>query len=672
MLFGLEYEALVNIDQSTKQYLQSVSQRVFDDLKHEKEVARTLNVDGCFDGLSDEDKQYMHERIVVASVLNGLTMKIQDPSLSELKEPLFVALTGYHGDVCGAPNSKGKWCVSFDGSIDIRVNKQGLWFLRDHVQMYNHEPAPDTQPYTVLGEVYDYAQDKQKSLIKYIEIVSPILHVEGNNQIVSVKKPASKLTVKSVIENVLFPKDPQGDYHSTITTFHNPNTSNHVHVSFKNNKFTDINNPIVIRIIMAWMYFEPLFMLFVAPWRRMNMYCITMRRMMYKKFKKIGQLAVMKDLFFNFDENGASVMKSFWQSHVDAATFWLNETTALLQTFQGMEAYDRQCAFNLYNVSPDKKGTIEVRLKHGSSDAEEIENWILLIGLFMNAAKNLPCITRSPVMTHNIKSAFWNAYNFDETYGTEVLFGYHHNDNTGNSWLQKRDFASPEVKVSMYQMIDIFRLFLREGNPTQGYNVDVVIEYWKRQISREQPLMHHVVSGGAKKSLPKHVFYYGTIEHNPLISKRIAANGVATTLKHHRIVFSGVSNTYECGMCSIVPCASSGGGVKGMLIPVSSFKEVRAMQQYEHGYKLAKVKVEHKDKNKKHIIQAYTFIAKDTVFKQPPSNAYMRALFGKDHTQKIKVEYVDRLTSKVVEYGHWSNKEGVVESLKHRAQKHTV
>lgn len=178
---------------------------------------------------------------------------------------------------------------------------------------------------------------------------------------------------------------------NAFKSYHNKETSTHIHYSFDN----IYNRDNVFKILMAWWYFEPTLLKLVPFWRRKNYFCRPIRDSLYSKFteKAIDTLFAAKYSF---------IKECIFTSNIETIPFQqLNEENALkllVATFQfdGTSGDKlRTKTLNLFNlILPSSNtgkplGTMEVRIKHGSVDDNELKMYINLYAKFFDAALRL-------------------------------------------------------------------------------------------------------------------------------------------------------------------------------------------------------------------------------------------------------------------------------------------
>lgn len=273
------------------------------------------------------------------------------------------------------PDAKS-WIVGRDMSVCTDNSVDDVYYFDDVrrlFHMYNVVTYDVDEVDTIIVSDFGMVNENPRAykLIENIEITSPIMSFKY--VIHDFKQLFQKINV--VTKYNAINDDDDVSYASPMIPFNTDVTSNHIHLSCIHNSKNVFADPVnTHKICMAWWYFEPIILLLVGHWRRNNGYCVTMRELFRKK--DIGH---EKQFFFSGDIN------NFYQG-VDP-----NRLTDIMYVFQGGITKDhRYKALNLIPLLGI--GTIEVRIKHGSYDAEENVNFILLFGLLMRAAVNNPCV----------------------------------------------------------------------------------------------------------------------------------------------------------------------------------------------------------------------------------------------------------------------------------------
>lgn len=271
-------------------------------------------------------------------------------------------------DTCSNPDNNC-WTVTQDVSVEI-----------DGKDLY-------TMNHYAMQRVKNVEGRSRLLLLENIEIVSPILKWNDIN-----RKENNSSGKLSSFENVL-EKKVHAD--GLFEYYNNELTSNHIHISLMDTFKNPYN---LVDICMAWLYFEPLWFSLVAPFRENNDYCNSMENVLYyvledaleKENKNTDEILTLEIAIFEkmSSQNLESMMMDLEpiinkDGKIDSL---LDKIIAL---FQGLDF--RYTALNLLNVS--KVGTIEVRLKHGSTDATENIMWMKLLAFFVYATMKNESVT---------------------------------------------------------------------------------------------------------------------------------------------------------------------------------------------------------------------------------------------------------------------------------------
>jgi hypothetical protein len=178
---------------------------------------------------------------------------------------------------------------------------------------------------------------------------------------------------------------------------------------------TDYNN--ISKICIGWWYFEPLFFYLCDEWRNNNKYCESMQICLIKAIKYINapteiQVSqdnqdILPDEYKLSPEDNKLLELLFYNAYVDDKDGTDNGLlTEIIETvYKNMHEDDEEITHNdvLYELFCDGNryttlnldnlkgiGTIEVRLKQGSTDPTEINAWIQLISTFFSTLLSLP------------------------------------------------------------------------------------------------------------------------------------------------------------------------------------------------------------------------------------------------------------------------------------------
>ncbi len=216
--------------------------------------------------------------------------------------------------------------------------------------------------------------------LNHTELVSPVLTLGNYSQI------------DHVFEHLTMQTPPAPMF------FHNTTTSTHVHMLIKNGKDNLFMDPMnILKICCAWLSFEPLFFSFVAPWRQSTGYCTSMREL-------IGPWGTEPYYVCSLIDHYAKRYKDIKDK---TNKHHLNELLlTLVSSFQGIIRYAALNLHNLVHINVDDKdqllfsketeetgetgaiplGTIECRILHGTTDKDEIINFVELLSAFFQAA----------------------------------------------------------------------------------------------------------------------------------------------------------------------------------------------------------------------------------------------------------------------------------------------
>lgn len=257
------------------------------------------------------------------------------------------------------------WKVSTDISVLISFNLDFYRRLFSGIRLSSFDKIPS-----------------DSAFISALEIISPPLDYPAGNQ-----------TIKTFAESVN--KCP-------FISYHNDNTSNHIHYSFPGHNLSE--DPIkLFSVCMTWWYFEPILLKLVPYWRRNdNTYCTSFRVSLLEKYDsdKINNAEYMLEhLFANefkfvFECVLFSNMMRYqeFQNNPTACKHKLVKDIIAFFQFGGEDSncfpskYKSLNMLNLVSGDPSPIGTLEVRLKHGSDDGEEINKYVELYGKILRKA----------------------------------------------------------------------------------------------------------------------------------------------------------------------------------------------------------------------------------------------------------------------------------------------
>ena len=532
------------------------------------------------------------------------------------------------------------------------VDPNKAWIITsDRSVQYMIDEDEEYDPFYTTFESIRFPLPKPNYIISGIEIISPILSF---NDIAD-----AQCLLRQVIDRELL-------YNGTFTYLNNPSTSNHVHFSL-GNAFQDPTN--LLKLVMAWWYFEPLIMLTIGHWRRSNTFCKSLRRKMMEKLNsaEIEDMETLQLLFImlgtkNFDLK--KLIERFFTSpsynggaYDPPPAYDLQERTpefyrtCIIKFFQGR---DRYAALNLLNLLRGGIGTVEVRVKQGSSSGEENSLFIQWIAfLFLAACRNDIITTLYEGETFDL----WEWYSFDFDTERETAFGVDINVWTNETSLP----LSREVLDKAWNLFD--RFMIMNLNHEERQIFEPVNQYFKDLTYR----LHVAPSEGGSSTNDIWLFSYGS-NHQQQLQQRIKRKAPiehhTACLTNHTRVFVGYSQRWKGGIASVVP--KKGMNVYGTLSQLSQDELVR-LDKYETGYDKIHCKVFDKALNKE--VDAVVYVCSTTIFQKPPSTRYIEAIHQmlseshKSHkNKKIMIRALE--SGKIVTKGYWTPNEDIVLSQK--------
>ena len=296
-----------------------------------------------------------------------------------------------------------------------------------------------------------------------------------------------------------------------------------------------------------------------------------------------------------------------------------------------------------------KTGTIEVRVKHGSTDADENSMFIKLIGFFFVAVLNNECVSHTETEYKKIAWAmkdYLNDSNRMEKFKTQNSI----------------DYTDGDVRVKNF--INMFYTFLTQGCKTQeDYNECIkVINFWNERLTK----FHCSCASGTGGSNIKYLFSYGSNSSQQLkrrIKRKKDISCKPAYLPDHVRIFAGFSKKWDGGVASIHPRKRN--NVYGTLFEVTE-AEIQMLDKFEKGYiRTTKNVIIQESGNPE--VQAYVYVKNDMQFEKLPSKEYMQAISKqlsetnrKSHKSKIIIRSINKKSNKPVAMGYWEPKEGFV------------
>ncbi len=534
----------------------------------------------------------------------------------------FKATKGYHSINCEpfslspliVKNRDNSWVITHDSSVMIQ---------------------PDGIPlYKTFSSLYDFKihQSTPTNYTKFlqcIEIVSPILLAKN------IRNPIVEFGIKdNPIQHVLQDILPANE---SFVYWNNEKTSNHIHLSI--DKIFQTNPYALLKTIMAWWYFEPLFLLIVGFWRWDNIYCVPLRKLMTNRH---GMEDNLETWFYELG-NRLDILKVFEILGVKDTTDVDKQIAALVFMFQGIEHEDRYAALNLHNVGQGGYGTIEVRLKQGSSSAEENARFMQLLGLFFVATVNNEIVTK--IITNNIKKTLWEFYSVSDGTWTNII---------------KSNTSKLNDSVTS-KLFDTLKNFIVKGNPNDISLCEDVFNYWNEFIQKMQNSTQFKQLGGKETTM--YLFSYGSNNAEQLkkrLEKKHALPKYPACLQDHARIFAGYSKRWNGGVASIIE--ANGINVYGTVTKVTE-TDLEKLDKYEIGYEKQWKTVVLKNGEK---VKAIVYVKEDNSYYHPPSESYLRAIHktltetDRIHHHKIMVRAINPKTKKVKVIGSWTPESSII------------
>ena len=480
------------------------------------------------------------------------------------------------------------WTVTLDSSVKLKTEEEKFLTVRNYDTLDNYDKS-DTflktlDAFTTLlgGNTNDFNYLKSNvidfdyycrnqscklsstsgKLFQYVEFTSPILrsHIHG----------------KDYIQQIL----DMMKLDNQLKLIHNSTTSQHVHLSYKDELRKPEN---LLKVCQAWLYFEYVFMNLLPWWRKENDYCNTMHKLKLENPSiGIDLLKCTVDDIINIDskrfnslryrfvcnsDDPSKISKSGEYCTVEELEQLLKDPLIrIIMCFQGNPKRHsaRYAAVNLMNLLPGKIGTLEIRIKHGSNDAEEIAMFVELFSRFLIAALKCEDISKT-IETLNPSID-------DETY--------------------ENDF-------DITQLEDLFSFI--ETGLTESENIDHLTDYftviyWSliRDLNKDdtpratkKQRVNSVSSqtGGKQLSTLLPVFSYGS-NHSRQLQHRIHSQQPPkphqACLPNHIRIFAGYSRHWRGSVATIYPC--QGKTVEGTLYYLTP-QQISKLDKFEIGYK---------------------------------------------------------------------------------------
>jgi len=240
----------------------------------------------------------------------------------------------------------------------------------------------------------------------------------------------------------------------TLRFYNSETTSNHVHVSHANFKQLRF----VVKIFMAWLYFEPIFALMVHAHRRNNVYCHLLGRYFHWRQYRLNLTDGLAPWYTINDVVFEDIFKNMHEGNLFEPRF-IGEPfqTKDMNRFINVLMPSRYLALNMRNLHSTGIGTIEVRLKHGSNDMKENAKWVQLLALFFAAAMKQKCVTE--LYDEEDRNMFWS--------------------------VTKYTTATAQPVVALLNIFEKLKEFIGQGDKT----LTAQVEDWRKVLFKMTPVL---------------------------------------------------------------------------------------------------------------------------------------------------------------------------------------
>ncbi len=374
--FGFEYEALVgiNMNAETNALLEKLTAQILGAINDPK-TRESIHCKNIIELTMENMKLKWRKKSFLADFIIRYMFVLL---LNSSSRQTFQFAPEYHNDldVCVPKMLDDK-----DTGKDTVCDKDNCWTVTsdssvrtgDDLRVYSNDHHSVKKAYNVENE---------KTLLESIEIVSPILKwrdltkkrysrsASNSNKSTS---NSNKNNTQGIVPSFHYVLDDALKANGLFEYYNNNYTSNHIHLSL-NDTFKDPCN--VVDIAMAWWYFEPLFFSIVAPFRTNNKYCKSFSDQIKSNINIVDKVKNVGNIHSRmFETTSLQSLEARYDDDPDSIRDFVTKY------FQGD---DRFCALNLSNMYTI--GTIEVRLKHGSTSSLENVMWMKLMAYFFYAA----------------------------------------------------------------------------------------------------------------------------------------------------------------------------------------------------------------------------------------------------------------------------------------------
>ena len=643
--YGFEYEVLIVSAELTSMY-----NEWFKNYKNQpKLLSNTSQGDPC-DARTVKDIKYFMKNLKEPNE----KQKTEDPSdrnhfpyrqalyniLRAHNAPVHAKFSAFQVDTFCPDNTPGAWTIEYDKTVKFDIK--------------------DLNPKVPLYSTLDsYMSDEMKdNIVSCFEIISPVMSSEY---------------VEKHFENDLNALTANGE----IAFYNNDVTSNHMHLSCVLHGHNIFEDPkVLLTLFRVWLLFEPLILFALPEWRRVNGFTTTMFNLFKYRFSQLGDLRNNSEILFK-KLLTLEVNELFKLTHIYPVTRDMSRThklerrehgdkednhelIKLITIFQGnigkkdakMSYKSNSARFaglnalNLLNPNAETR-TIEVRLKHGSSDAKENKAFFKLFTDISIWAIQL---------AHNTEEAF-KLFNNPDLIKCSVAASNAIDNNQPQlvvpPLLKSLNIDEVSKNFLMAQIISMYKLII-EANPSMssshlgsgsgsgsGFGTGSGSgsgEPAKRQRTKGGCCGNDDQDGGGKAIL-SWVFCYGSngvlqlkdrVDHKGDFVYR------PVVLKGWSRIYCGYSGMWDGAVASIHPDPK--GRVYGTIVQLNK-GEMKKLDRYEAvgikgWYYRHPVKVEDALNNEKY--EAIAYVKEGTTYTHPPSIKYLESISENLHNAGLK------------------------------------
>jgi gamma-glutamylcyclotransferase (GGCT)/AIG2-like uncharacterized protein YtfP len=639
MYFGFEYETLPQIKKDST-FLKKLEESWGSFNAPYKTCKRQARIDAA---------QRLSRFMLAESIQKAL--ESNPPPSQSPKKHIFTYTPEYGDDACfvNEDNEENidnnyKWVIEYDSSVKMKQQTA---------------VKPPRLFYKSLSEWMSYNITNCEDFAKYINPDTPTRTnnkgiVMQNIEIVSPKLPVSVDTLNHVKQIM-----PMFSLNNTITYLNNSTTSNHLHFSYEVGNDKLFREPKhLYNLCMAWLYFEPMIMHLFPWWRRFNIYARPMRSIMLEAMDNDTDKLCRMFLYGTYDE---------WIGHLkqgknkklkaivekDMSTLDENDKYRLLNAvitlFQGDPTVreNRYAGLNLLNLVKGGIGTVEVRLKHGSSDPHELGWFVLFFATFFKTVVELTNKDISVVellKDAGYKDFLWTAWHdqdlkkwgvlnilFDNVLASQTQNDGSLADLVSNPMDFNKNYNARVEHITKIDLNMLYDFCVSQFHKTDTDKLKGLLIKKRGEINEgnKNPAMidqDHDMVGGGNIQQRYSIFSYGSNSAKQL-AERTGARCLTpypAYLDNWTRVFAGYSKFREGGVASVYPL--KGARVYGCVFELTK-QELDILDRYEPGYTRSSkyIQIRTPDGEIKRI-RCFIYIRDDQKFTHPPSIDYMRAI----------------------------------------------